>query len=177
MCVEGARSTCLPAGPPGPRLAWPHPTARGTVQDTPQVGSEGRGLGPSCVQLHRAPVRALRRRGPSRLTAPGSGVCLQDRLCQRVPGLQLPAVAADGGRRLGGGLRVLRAAALRAECQVPGPQHVLGADGAHGRQVGAGEDGGRPGPDCRAGGARPRGSCGAPSPQHGEGRERPRGPG
>lgn len=58
-------------------------------------------------------------------------------VCRGLSGLRLPALPADGRWGLGGGLRVLRAAALRAEHRVPDPQHVLGPDGADGRQVGA----------------------------------------
>lgn len=71
-----------------------------------------------------------------------SRVCsLQGCLWGGIEGLRLPALPADGGRRLGGGLRVLRAAALHAERPVPDPQHVLGPDGAAGRQVGQAKEG------------------------------------
>lgn len=172
--VEGARSGCLPARP------HPHCRGSGRSRTLARLGqrsggvlvravSSCRAFLSVCAPSHLRGAAPQPLAGPSRPTVSGSGVCLQDRPYGNLPGLHLPAVAADGGRRLGRGLRVLRAAVLRAERRVPDPQHVLGPDGADGRQVGAGTTTAatwpgrrRPTPGCRAGRARPRGCSRAP---------------
>jgi len=64
-------------------------------------------------------------------------LCLCFQPCVRggAEGLSVPAGPADDRRRLGGGLWIMRAAALRPEQQCPDPQHLLGFVRPHGCQV------------------------------------------
>lgn len=62
-------------------------------------------------------------------------LCCQGCVCGGAESLSVPAGLADVRRRLGGGLWVVRAAALHPEQRRSDPQHMLGSVRPHGCQV------------------------------------------
>lgn len=62
-------------------------------------------------------------------------LCYQECVCGGAESLSVPAGLADVRRRLGGGLWVVRAAALHPEQRRSDPQHLLGFVRPHGCQV------------------------------------------